>query len=261
MVFENYLKSAPASLSPGPQKNAQHLQLIAKSASALSYSEIAERKIMSKQAWSLLPTVATLSTVLPGQFMGGGLTDRVDFPKELGKMSTTNKNGRIADQLKMHTRLQSKCDRWQIVSSHGPTFRERLSQPLVRQSKGELGASEGVHQVMKFLDDYSLTKDDMDNIFDLTQWTGTREPLAGVDSKTKASLTRAYNKSSAPVPFAVDMKVKKKKKAAGASADNEDGESAEESEEDEEVLIAAMKKKKPAKKVAAKKPAAKKTKK
>jgi len=70
--------------------------LIAKSASALSYSEIAERKIMSKQAWSLLPTVATLSTVLPGQFMGGGLTDRVDFPKELGKMSTTNKNGRIA---------------------------------------------------------------------------------------------------------------------------------------------------------------------
>jgi replication factor C subunit 1 len=70
--------------------------LIAKSASALSYSEIAERKIMSKQAWSLLPTVATLSTVLPGQFMGGGLNDRVDFPKELGKMSTTNKNARIA---------------------------------------------------------------------------------------------------------------------------------------------------------------------
>ena len=115
----------------------------------------------------------------------------------------------------------------------------------------------------------------MDNIFDLTQWTGTREPLAGVDSKTKASLTRAYNKSSAPVPFAVDMKIKKKKKAAGASADNEDGESAEESEEElvqfwlsflfcifsEEALIAAMKKKKPAKKVTAKKPAAKKTKK
>ena len=65
----------------------------------MSYSEIAERKIMSKQAWSLLPTVATLSTVLPGQFMGGGLTDRVDFPKELGKLSTKNKNARIAGNL------------------------------------------------------------------------------------------------------------------------------------------------------------------
>lgn len=58
------------------------------------------------------------------------------------------------DQLKMHTRLQSKCDRWQIVSSHGPTFRERLSQPLVRQSKGELEAGEGIEQVMNFLDTY-----------------------------------------------------------------------------------------------------------
>jgi hypothetical protein len=54
----------------------------------------------------------------------------------------------------MHTRLQSKCDRWQIVSSHGPTFRERLSQPLVRQSKGELEAGEGIEQVMNFLDTY-----------------------------------------------------------------------------------------------------------
>lgn len=77
-----------------------------------------------------------------------------------------------------------------------------------------------------------MTKEDMDNIFDLTQWTGNREPLAGVDSKTKAALTRAYNKSSGMKVFADDMKVKKKKKAAGASADNEDGESAEESEEE-----------------------------
>jgi hypothetical protein len=75
-----------------------------------------------------------------------------------------------------------------------------------------------------------MTKEDMDNIFDLTQWTGNREPLAGVDSKTKAALTRAYNKSGAMKVFADDMKVKKK--TAGASADNEDGESAEESEEE-----------------------------
>ena len=68
----------------------------------------------------------------------------------------------------------------------------------------------------------------MDCIFDLTQWVGKKEPLAGVESKVKAALTRVYNKSSAPVPFAVDMKVKKKKKTANVEGEEDEEESGEE---------------------------------
>ena len=72
------------------------MKKLAKSADCLSYSDIAGGNIMQKQAWGLLPTVATLSTVIPATLLAGSMSKMIDFPKELGKLSSTNKMGRLA---------------------------------------------------------------------------------------------------------------------------------------------------------------------
>ena len=115
------------------------MKKLARASDALSYSNLADANIMKKQQWGLLPTVATFSTVIPATLLAGGMTKMIDFPKELGKLSSTNKMGRIAgkikipgkknlkrnlDQLKFHTNLSSKCDRIGLVLEHGPVFRE-----------------------------------------------------------------------------------------------------------------------------------------
>ena len=97
----------------------------------------------------------------------------------------------------------------------------------MRQSKGELEPGVGVDHVLNFLSDYSLTKEDMDSVFELTQWPSKPDPLKNVDSKTKAALTRAYNKSNIMTPYSTPggkEKTKKKKKAEDEEDDQESDE-------------------------------------
>ena len=73
-----------------------HMRALAESASSFSYSNIAESKIMKNQAWGLLNTQAVFSSVIPGTKLTGAMSGMVQFPSELGKISTTNKNARLA---------------------------------------------------------------------------------------------------------------------------------------------------------------------
>ena len=100
-----------------------------------------------------------------------------------------------------------------------------MVEPLVRQSNGQLEGSQGVDQTLSFLREYALTKEDMDPIFELTQWPGMTDPLKNVNSKVKAALTRAYNKSSekAVGSYAIAQTKGKSKKKKNTEED-EDGE-------------------------------------
>ena len=95
---------------------------------------------------------------------------------------------------------------------------------MVRQSKGELEGSEGVEQTLSFLREYALTKEDMDSVFELTQWPGMLDPLKNVNSKVKAALTRAYNKSSekAVGSYAVAQSKGKSKKKKNTDENEDD---------------------------------------
>ena len=64
--------------------------------------------------------------------------------------------------LKFHTSLKCKSNRLDMVTMFAPTFRENLTTPLIHQSKGSI--SDGVDKVIDFLDQYDLTKDDMESI-------------------------------------------------------------------------------------------------
>merc|ERR1712228_288313 len=57
---------------------------------------------------------------------------------------------------------------------------------------------------------------------ELNAWPGRQDPMAAVASKTKAALTRTYNKESHMTPYANEVSVKKSKKPK-VDLDYEDG--------------------------------------
>ena len=55
---------------------------------------------------------------------------------------------------------------------------------------------EAVENVVDFMDSYSISQDDFDNIVEISKFKGHPNPLDGVQPVVKAALTRAYNKGS-----------------------------------------------------------------
>ena len=167
-----------------------------KTINAISFGQIIEKEIQTNQNWSLLPTQAAFSTVMPGAYMrssnGLGFSQ---FPQFMGKLSTTNKNKRLVDELVFHMTLSITGTRSSFPLDYLQPMRDSLVKPLVEADKS------GVSFVLDFMERYSITKDNMDSIIELSLWSGDVDPLKGIDSKTKAALTRAYNKMDFILPY------------------------------------------------------------
>uniref|UniRef100_A0A1B0DBH1 Activator 1 large subunit n=1 Tax=Phlebotomus papatasi TaxID=29031 RepID=A0A1B0DBH1_PHLPP len=112
-VQENYLK-----VSPRGDKNMAIFRA-AEAADCLSQGDLIERRIRSNMAWSLLPTQAIFSSVLPGYFMQGFFTGQIEFPGWLGKNSKRNKRMRLAQEINDHIRISASASReagpWDVV--------------------------------------------------------------------------------------------------------------------------------------------------
>ena len=77
------------------------MKLLAKASSSFSLSNLAESKIMKTQSWGLLQTQAALAAAYPCAKLAGNHTGMINFPSELGKISTTNKNARLAGKINL----------------------------------------------------------------------------------------------------------------------------------------------------------------
>ncbi|XP_059621132.1 replication factor C subunit 1 [Phlebotomus argentipes] len=245
-VQENYL-----SVSPRGDKRAAILK-VAEAADCLSMGDLVDRRIRSNMAWSLLPTQAIFSSVLPGYFMQGFFTGQIEFPGWLGKNSKRNKKFRLAQEINDHIRITASGSRESVCLDYAPNILAAISAPL--KQKG----AEGVPEAVNVMKEYRLLREDIEGLVELSVFPGKKSPLDGIDGKVKAALTRMYNKEVCPFVYSANAATKKKKAGAGDAEDgllNEDGEEvAQQSEEEEEddkidndVLIKA-KKKAPAKK-------------
>lgn len=204
-----------------------------KAIDCISFGELVEKEVRTNQNWSLLPTQAAFSTVMPGAYMrsANGL-GFPQFPQFMGKLSTTNKNHRLVDELVSHMTLSITGTRTSFPLDYLQPMRDSLVNPLAESDKG------GVSTVLDMLEAYSMTKENMDSILELSLWQGDTDPMKGVDSKTKAALTRAYNKKDFALPYAHNNEAKKitkrgakgekpskaskKQEASGDSAEDED---------------------------------------
>lgn len=165
---------------------------------------MAEHKIRSLSAWTLLPTQALFSSVLPGEYMAGRFTGQINFPQWLGKNSKTNKLSRLAQCIHNHARVKTSASRISIRLDYAPFLLNSIALPL--QNKGV----DGVHESLEFLKQYQLVKDDIEALTELSAWPGKKNVMSLVDSKVKASLTRAYNKQALPYSITKSTDAKKK---------------------------------------------------
>ncbi|XP_077509904.1 germ line transcription factor 1 isoform X1 [Amblyomma americanum] len=231
-VQDNYLHVQPLEAKGDRQK---HLELVSAAADSISWGELVERQIRKDSSWALLPMQAFFSSVIPGELVRGHMREMIAFPAWFGKNSSTTKRHRLLRELKHHMHTRISADRTQLSMDYVGPLLDSLTKPLT--DKG----AEGVPTVVRRMHHYFLQRADLDSLNELAMWPGMRDPMALVDSKVKAALTRALNKEAFMSPYATDDMVKKKgKKATGKAgkaaalpADEENPEEEAEEEEDE----------------------------
>jgi replication factor C subunit 1 len=192
------------------------INVVAKTADSLSLGDMVDRRIRSQMAWSLLPTQAMFSSVLPGEYMAGSFTSQINFPGWLGKNSRLTKRKRLAQEIHDHTRLRTSGSRLSIRLDYAPFLLAAIVNPL--KQKG----MDGVADSLAVIKEYRLLREDIDALIELCSWPKKKSPWDEVESKVKAALTRAYNKEVQPYSYSV-VSVGAKKKRAIEAADEEGG--------------------------------------
>ncbi|XP_026288608.1 replication factor C subunit 1 [Frankliniella occidentalis] len=246
-VQENYLISSPHAA----KKRTDSLHHIARAAASISYGDLIEKTIRSKNSWSLLPVQSIFSSVVPGDWMEGHFTGQIQFPSWLGKNSRGLKMSRMLQELQVHMRLSISGGKQAVNLDYIQPILNAIIRPLIAEG------SQGVPKTMQAMQDYFITRDDLDSLLEVCKWPNQADPMAGVDSKVKAALTRAYNKAGGlMIPYALDVPVKKKKASAaveegyGGEEEEEEGESDDDKSDDDDAADGMIKAKKPEKKAA-----------
>ena len=210
---------------------------MSRAADSIAEGDLVEKGIRSGMNWSLLPTAAVFSSVLPGEYMAGFLTSQVQFPQWLGKNSRRSKLDRILSELQGHTRLTAGVSKGAVTLDYGQRLREHIVSPMSKTG------ADGVEQSVVNINDYNLLREDLDGLMEVTQWPGRPDPWQALDSKIKAAFTRRYNKEGAALPFAVQSTVTKKAKSASNNAEadtwGEDEDGAEEEDDGDKDDIEA----------------------
>ena len=113
-----------------------------------------------------------------------------------------------------------------LALDYGQILRDHVISPLAEQGVV------GVDQAMLNMGQYSLLREDLDGLIELTQWPDKPDPWKTLNSKIKAAFTRKYNKNVTTLPYSMATIVSKKRKRVGGVEDTMSG---EEDDLDEEV--------------------------
>ncbi|KAG5878665.1 hypothetical protein JTB14_015598 [Gonioctena quinquepunctata] len=204
-VQENFLNVTPNC----PKK--EIMKRVALTADAISMGDLIESKIRGSNNWSLLESQAMYSSVLPGFYMSGSITGKINFPGWLGKNSSANKHKRMLSELQIHTRISTSGNKMAMKLDYLIPLRNAIILPLKKYG------TEGVHQAIEVMKAYNLLREDLTNLIELCQWKDSKNPFNDIDAKVKSAFTRAYNKEAPLLPFAPGAGFSKKKVSSGES--------------------------------------------
>ncbi|XP_045429338.1 replication factor C subunit 1 isoform X3 [Pipistrellus kuhlii] len=187
--------------------------------------------------------LAIYASVLPGELMRGYMTQFPTFPSWLGKHSSTGRHDRLVQDLALHMSLRTYSSKRTVNMDYLSHIRDALVQPLASQGV------EGVQEVVALMDAYYLTKEDFENIMEMSSWGGKSSPFSKLDPKVKAAFTRAYNKEAHLTPYSLQA-VKASRHSTGPALETEQSEEFQEDDsqsddkEQDAVEMDAMIKKK-----------------
>lgn len=199
LVQENYLNYKPSSAGKD-DSDLKRMSLIAHAADSIANSDLINVQIRRYQQWQLSPAGCISSCIIPASLLHGqrqtleqGERNFNRFGGWLGKNSTMGKNYRILEDLHVH--LLASCEsylgRANLRLDYFTLLAKKLTDPLKVLPKDE-----AVENVVEFMDSYSISQDDFDNIVEISKFKGHPNLLDGVQPAVKAALTKAYNKGS-----------------------------------------------------------------
>jgi replication factor C subunit 1 len=165
----------------------------------------------------------------------------VNFSSFFGQRSRTNKNERLLNEIEKHICLKiASANKQQFNLDYLSYLSKFLMQPLQQHQQ------QGIEQCIALLDEYYLNREDFLTIMELNTWGKTgRNPYEQLETQTKSSLTRIYNKTNHRTPYAVvDMKKLKKSKADddddGVGVDDDESVADEDDKSDNDLESDAM---------------------
>ena len=188
MIQENYIRSKPNQLDSKGYSPQEHqlktLELFEKAADSISRGDLVDRMIHGpQQHWSLMPTHAVFSTVLPSSYVAGSFMGQTTFTSWLGNNSKYGKLSRYVREIHAHMRLKTSGDHNEIRQQYLPVLWEKLIKRLSVDGK------DAVDDVIELMDSYYLTKDDFDYIKELGLGECDEEKWK-IETQAKATFTR-----------------------------------------------------------------------
>ena len=150
------------------------------------------------------------------------------FSSFFGQRSRQNKNERLLNEIEKHICLKiASANKQQFNLDYLSYLTRIVLQPLQKLQQ------QGVEQCIALLDEYYLNRDDLQTMMELNTWgKNARNPYDQLDTQTKSSLTRVYNKTVHRTPYAViDMK---KLKMSKRSLEEDDDEASDGDEKENE---------------------------
>lgn len=231
MVQENYLKSRannPRTVydSKYGGHGANFMTLAWAAADSISKADQVDALIRGfNQEWSLAPLHAIHSCVRPAYFCSGNLNGRVDFASWLGQNSKQQKYLRILKELTQHLYLHTRANKLTLCMDYAPTMAACLMN--------NLQSAETIDKAIKFLDDYSIAKEDVEPLLEIVlDASCNSQAYAKLATSTKSAFTRKYNQGSHLLPYALGTSVPVRKIQTDIkTGEEEEGEDAEVPEE------------------------------
>jgi replication factor C subunit 1 len=202
MIHENYLKcraTNPREIVSKGNAKPNFMDLCAAAADSLSLSDRVDSLIRgSNQVWSLAPLHGVMSSVLPSYYVHGQIGGRIDFAGWLGQNSRTGKNQRLLTEITKHTFLHTRAGKTELRLDYIGTFAGAIVGPMARDG------AEGINKTIEFMDDYSVSRDDVDNILDLVlDPTRNTSSFAKIPTAVRSAFTRKYNQGVHRLPYSL----------------------------------------------------------
>jgi len=189
MLQENYLNTSPS------------LEATAEAASSISDGDLVDKFIHGpQQMWSLMPLHDLTSCVIPAYAAAGQARGRFNFTSYLGNNSKATKYRRLLAELRSHMRLKLATDSTDLRLEMQPLLAFKLLAPLLMKG------TDTIPEVIDFMDEYFITKEDWDVIMELGVGPNNTEDMAKrLPTAVKSAFTRKYNAMSHPLPFMKSM--------------------------------------------------------
>lgn len=175
MIQENYISLEPSlarHVSGGdPAKlNLEHLRCFQMATDYISLGDTAQTLCDQTQTFSLLPTIAMLSTIGPSFFSHGSSHSRHNFASWFGQNSKGRKCQRLIRTIQQHIRLRTSSSVKDIRLDYLDDLGRSLLSPFPVENKKKIVIDEetknGISNVISFMDNYYLNIDDFEAITD-----------------------------------------------------------------------------------------------